>query len=32
MFVRSGERFLDNLARYLRGEPVAPVFDPKLGY
>lgn len=32
MFVRSGERFLDNLARYLRGESVAPVFDPKLGY
>jgi phosphoglycerate dehydrogenase-like enzyme len=32
MFIRSGERFLDNLARYLRGEPVAPVFDPRLGY
>lgn len=32
MFVRSGERFLDNLARYLRGEAVAPVFDPRLGY
>lgn len=32
MFIRSGERFLDNLAKYLRGEPVAPVFDPRLGY
>ncbi|HEY6965081.1 MAG TPA: D-2-hydroxyacid dehydrogenase [Erythrobacter sp.] len=32
MFVRSGERFLDNLGKYLRGEPVAPVFDPRLGY
>jgi phosphoglycerate dehydrogenase-like enzyme len=32
MFVRSAERFLDNLARYLRGEPVVPVFDPRLGY
>jgi phosphoglycerate dehydrogenase-like enzyme len=32
MFQRSGERFLDNLGKYLRGEPVAPVFDPRLGY
>lgn len=32
MFVRSGQRFLDNLGRYLRGQAVAPVFDPKLGY
>jgi phosphoglycerate dehydrogenase-like enzyme len=32
MFVRSGERFLDNLGKYLRGEPVAPMFDPRLGY
>jgi phosphoglycerate dehydrogenase-like enzyme len=32
MFLRSADRFLDNLARYLRGEPVAPVFDPRLGY
>jgi phosphoglycerate dehydrogenase-like enzyme len=32
MFIRSGDRFLDNLGKYLRGEPVAPVFDPRLGY
>jgi phosphoglycerate dehydrogenase-like enzyme len=32
MFVRSGERFLDNLGKYLKGQPVAPVFDPHLGY
>ena len=32
MFQRSGERFLDNLGKYLRGEPVVPVFDPRLGY
>jgi phosphoglycerate dehydrogenase-like enzyme len=32
MFIRSGDRFLDNLGKYLRGEPVSPVFDPKLGY
>ncbi len=32
MFIRSGERFLGNLAAYLKGEPVAPVFDPRLGY
>ncbi|WP_324076155.1 MAG: D-2-hydroxyacid dehydrogenase [Erythrobacter sp.] len=32
MFIRSGERFLENLHKYLRGEPVAPVFDPRLGY
>lgn len=32
MFIRSGDRFLDNLEKYLRGEPVAPVFDPRLGY
>lgn len=32
MFLRSGERFLGNLAAYLKGEPVAPVFDPRLGY
>jgi phosphoglycerate dehydrogenase-like enzyme len=32
MFVRSADRFLANLASYLNGEPVAPVFDPRLGY
>jgi len=32
MFIRSGERFLDNLGKYLCGDPVAPVFDPRLGY
>jgi len=32
MFIRSGDRFLDNLGKYLRGEPVAPIFDPMLGY
>ncbi len=32
MFVRSADRFLANLGRYLKGEPVAPVFDPRIGY
>jgi hypothetical protein len=32
MFTRSAERFLDNLDSYLRGEPVAPIFDPARGY
>ncbi len=32
MFIRSADRFLDNLRRYLAGEPVAPVFDPARGY
>ncbi|MEO1648967.1 MAG: D-2-hydroxyacid dehydrogenase, partial [Pseudomonadota bacterium] len=32
MFIRSAERFLDNLAKYRRGEPVAPIFDPVRGY
>lgn len=32
MFIRSAKRFLENLAKYQRGEPVAPIFDPKLGY
>jgi phosphoglycerate dehydrogenase-like enzyme len=32
MFVRSADRFLDNLGKYLRGQPVGPVFDPRLGY
>ncbi len=32
MFVRSATRFLENLANYRAGKPVAPIFDPKLGY
>jgi phosphoglycerate dehydrogenase-like enzyme len=32
MFQRSTQRFLENLDCYLRGEPVAPVFDPRRGY
>lgn len=32
MFIRSGDRFLENLGKYLKGEAVAPVFDPRLGY
>jgi phosphoglycerate dehydrogenase-like enzyme len=32
MFVRSAERFLENLARWERGEPVAPQVDLQLGY
>jgi phosphoglycerate dehydrogenase-like enzyme len=32
MFMRSGNRFLENLDRYLKGEPLAPIFDPRLGY
>ncbi len=32
MFIRSAERFLDNLDKYRRGEPVAPIFDPVRGY
>ena len=32
MFQRSAQRFLDNLDRYLRGEPIGPVFDPRRGY
>ena len=32
MFLRSADRFLDNLDKYLRGEPVAPIFDPRIGY
>jgi phosphoglycerate dehydrogenase-like enzyme len=32
MFIRSGDRFLDNLGKYLRGEAIGPVFDPRLGY
>ncbi|MEL7317994.1 MAG: D-2-hydroxyacid dehydrogenase [Pseudomonadota bacterium] len=32
MFFRSAARFLENLEKYRRGEPVAPIFDPKRGY
>ncbi len=32
MFMRSAERFLENLRKYRAGEPIAPVFDPHLGY
>lgn len=32
MFVRSAQRFLDNLARWERGEPVTPQVDLTRGY
>ena len=32
MFQRSATRFLENLEKYLRGDAVAPVFDPSRGY
>lgn len=32
MFQRSADRFLANLDNYLAGKPVAPIFDPRLGY
>lgn len=32
MFQRSGARFLENLARYKRGEPLTPQVDFALGY
>lgn len=32
MFLRSASRFLENLGKYRKGEPVGPVFDPRLGY
>ncbi|MEQ5788609.1 D-2-hydroxyacid dehydrogenase [Erythrobacter sp. NFXS35] len=32
MFIRSADRFIGNLDKYLRGEPVAPIFDPRKGY
>ncbi|WP_108787941.1 NAD(P)-dependent oxidoreductase [Erythrobacter sp. Alg231-14] len=32
MFYRSAARFLENLEKYRKGEPVEPVFDPTLGY
>ena len=32
MFQRAGARFLDNLARFHRGEPLSPLVDFTLGY
>lgn len=32
MFLRSADRFLANLEKYRRGEPIGPVFDPRRGY
>ena len=32
MFVRAGERFLENLARYRAGEPVEPRVNLSIGY
>ena len=32
MFIRSTTRFLENLENYRAGRPVAPIFDPALGY
>ena len=32
MFVRSAERFLENLDRWHRGEPVEPRVNLTLGY
>jgi len=32
MFVRSARRFLENLEKYRNGQPVGPIFDPRLGY
>ncbi|MDA0819181.1 MAG: D-2-hydroxyacid dehydrogenase [Proteobacteria bacterium] len=32
MFQRSADRFLDNLDKYLKCEPIGPIFDPALGY
>jgi phosphoglycerate dehydrogenase-like enzyme len=32
MFIRSGQRFLQNLDNYLNGRPLAPIFDPAKGY
>ena len=32
MFIRSAERFVTNLHRWGRGEPVEPRFDLDLGY
>jgi hypothetical protein len=32
MFVRSADRFLENLANYRAGRPLSPIFDPRRGY
>jgi len=32
MFLRSANRFLENLAKYRAGEAIGPIFDPRLGY
>ena len=32
MFMRSAERFVENCHRYVAGEPLAPIFDPRRGY
>ena len=32
MFARSADRFIANLELYLKGDPVGPRFDPRLGY
>jgi phosphoglycerate dehydrogenase-like enzyme len=32
MFIRSAQRFLENLARYKKGEPLSPLVNLTLGY
>ena len=32
MFIRSADRFLENLANYRAGKPLSPIFDPRRGY
>ena len=32
MFVRSAERFVDNLQRFFAGEQMSPILDPSRGY
>lgn len=32
MFIRSADRFLENLANYRAGKPLSPIFDPTRGY
>lgn len=32
MFIRSADRFLENLANYRAGKPLSPLFDPARGY